>query len=134
VEEKTEPTFELPLSRLQIREGFLYRLDTKGRKDIGRHDLSEIRRVEIASVIDWFAIGWVVMFAALAVFAKINIGTPVWSWLTCGILALMALIGLAGLTKKLLRLESGEGSSSYELEDPLDDCQAFMSAIRDQLK
>jgi len=119
-------------SGLALEQGMLVRRQ-RGQV-VARHKLETIDQVEVRSQRDSGALIFALLSAGGALLAKWLIPGPVLAWSVAIVLALLALLGLAGMQTTVLAIKTRDGDVAYPLSDSADQHQGFLLTLRQLLE
>ena len=126
--EEEEYTFCLPRTKLYVTDSEMIKRSRKG-VTVSRYPLSRVSKVHATKRVDPFASGVVVVFAALAVIAKLYIPSAGWGWVACVVCAVIALIALAVIKSPLISVTLHDSEVRYSVNDDADECAGFAASV-----
>ena len=119
-------------SGLSLEQGMLVK--RQHGQIVARHKLETLDQVEIRSQRDSGALIFALFSAGGALLAKWLISGPVLAWGVAIVLALLALLGLAGMQTSVLAIKTRDGDVAYPLSDSADQHQGFLLTLRQLLE
>ena len=124
---------ELTRSRLVMEKGVIIKSGSKGQV-IGSHQLSDIRKLSMSKAFDQTGFSMLVVGAVLTVVAKFFIPWVILSSIASVLFAIIAVVGLLGLSKQMLDIETVHGIVRYDANDPSEDVQGFVVTVNNLLQ
>ena len=120
--------YTLKKSRLRIEGSTLSRTNSSG-DIVAALDVPRISRARIRQDIDPISVGFFLALLGIAWIGYSYLASDFWRWFVTILCAVGAMLCTAAFRRSLVHISSGEDVMEFQLNDPLEDGQAFVAMI-----